>query len=331
MNRRTFLAGATGGILALGSAGLIEALRRRSVFGYEGIEVIGTGVQPITPNDKFYVVTKNLIDPRVVRDRWRLELSGQVAEPMTLAFEEIANLQAVEQETTLECISNGVGRGLMSNAVWKGIPLRELIGETQPEAGARRVFFHASDGYTHSTTLEKVLEPTTLLAFEMNGEPLPDRHGYPARLIVPGAYGEVSVKWIDRIELIDDDREGYYEKQGWKAQRVHTMSRIDVPVKGSTVPAPVEIRGAAFAGDRGISKVEVSTDGGDTWRDAEIVYHASPLTWALWSSPWRPSPGDYELVVRATDGAGELQSSVVDDTVPDGATGFHRVQVRIEA
>ncbi|MEO5793331.1 MAG: molybdopterin-dependent oxidoreductase [Gaiellaceae bacterium] len=331
MNRRELVLGAAAGALALGSGGLAEVLRRRSTFGYDGLEVLGRGVERITPNHKFYVVTKNLIDPRVERESWRLELSGLVGNPLTLDFGEVTNLKAVEQETTLECISNGVGAGLISNAVWRGIPLRELIGETRPEAGARRVFFHASDGFTHSTSLEKALEPTTLLAWEMNGEPLPDRHGYPARLIVPGAYGELSVKWIDRIELIDDDRKGYYEQQGWQAERAHTMSRIDVPAESGTVRGRTEIRGVAFAGDRGISKVEVSTDGGARWSGAEIEYHPSKLTWAHWSFVWSPSgAGPRELVVRATDGDGEPQSAKKESSVPDGATGLHRVPVRVE-
>ncbi|MDQ3163800.1 MAG: molybdopterin-dependent oxidoreductase, partial [Actinomycetota bacterium] len=278
MNRRDLVLRAAAGALVLGSGGLAEVLRRQSVFGYEGKEVLGSQVAPITPNDRFYVVTKNLIDPRVDRDRWRLEVSGLVDNPITLDFHEVSNLRTIEQETTLECISNGVGAGLMSNAVWRGIPLREVIGETRPKPGARRVFLHAADGYTHSTTLEKALERTTMLALEMNGEDLPDRHGYPARLIVPGAYGEVSVKWIDRIELIDDDREGYYEKQGWQAQRVHTMSRIDLPAEEKPVSSPVEVRGAAFAGNRGIRKVEVSTNGGGRWNEAEIDYQPSDLT-----------------------------------------------------
>ncbi len=332
MNRRELVLGAVGGALALGSSGLAEVLRRRSTFDYDGIEVLGRGVERVTPNDRFYVVTKNLIDPRVDRDRWRLELCGLVEEQRTLDIRALEKLRAGEQETTLECISNAVGRGLLSNAVWTGVPLRDLLARARPERGARRVFLHAADGYTHSTSLEKAMEPTTMLVYRMNGEPLPDRHGFPARLIVPGAYGEVSVKWIDRIELVDDDREGYYEKQGWQAQRVHTMSRIDVPAKDGRVRGSVEISGVAFAGDRGISKVEVSTDGGRRWREAAIDYHPSKLTWAHWSLQWdAPRSGTHDLVVRATDGDGEPQTAEEDNSVPDGATGLHRVAVRAEA
>ena len=332
MNRRELVVGAAAGALALGSGGLAEVLRRRSTFGYDGLEVLGSNVQAITPNDDFYVVTKNLIDPRVNAGSWRLELSGLVEKPRTLDLAEVESMPAVEQATTLECISNAVGRGLISNAVWTGVPLGTLLLQVVPKSSARRVFLHAADGYTHSMPINKAFEQTTLLALAMNGESLPDRHGFPARLIVPGAYGEVSVKWIDRIELVDDDRKGYYEKQGWQAQRAHTMSRIDVPAKGSTVSGPVEVRGIAFAGDRGISKVEVSTDGGRSWRDAEIGYHPTRLTWALWSFAWRgAASGEHELVVRATDRTGELQSAVAESSVPDGATGLHRVRVRVEA
>ena len=331
--RRAFLAKAAGGVLALGSGGLVETLRRRSTFGYDGLEVLGSGLTPITPVDRFYVVTKNFVDPRVDRDRWRLELGGLVERPRTFTWEDIAALPAVDQETTLECISNGVGAGLISNAVWTGVPLRRLLEAAGPRAGATRVFLHAADGFTHATSLERGLRGTTLLAHRMNGEPLDDRHGFPLRLIVPGAYGELSVKWIDRIAVVDDDREGYYERQGWRAERVHTMSRIDVPGDGQTLRAggQVTLGGVAFAGDRGISRVEVSSDGGRTWRRARIGYAPSRITWAMWSAPWRPpDPGSYELAVRATDGTGALQTSERDDSVPDGASGIHRVEVRIE-
>ncbi|MBA2475944.1 MAG: molybdopterin-dependent oxidoreductase [Actinobacteria bacterium] len=334
LTRGRFVAGAAGGALALASGGLIEVLRRRSAFGYDGQELLGGTLQPVTPTDDFYVVTKNLVDPRVDRDAWRLEISGLVERPRTLRFEDLGSLPSVEQETTLECISNGVGGGLLSNAVWAGVPLRALIEEAGPKRGAKRLFFHAADGFTHSTPLERGMQRTTLLAVRMNGELLTDRHGFPARLIVPGAYGELSVKWIDRIELIDDGRKGYYEQQGWRAERVHTMSRIDLPAEGKALraSAPATLRGVAFAGDRGIARVEASTDGGRSWRRAKLDYAPSKLTWALWSLPWAPrEPGTYELVVRATDGEGELQSTVEDNSVPDGASGLHRIAVTVQA
>jgi DMSO/TMAO reductase YedYZ molybdopterin-dependent catalytic subunit len=333
-DRRTFLAGAAASGLALASGGLIQALRSRSALDYDGLQTRGPDIAPITPNDEFYVVTKNLVDPRVAKDRWRLEVRGLVDRERTYRFEELAALGPVTQETTLECISNPIGGGLMSNAEWRGVRLRTLLEEARPRENARWVLFHAADGYTHSTPLEKALEESKLLAYEMNGEPLPDRHGFPVRLLHPGGYGELSVKWIDRIEVGSEQVEGYYERQGWRAQRVHTMSRIDAPKKNETLPrAPtIAVNGVAFAGDRGIGSVEVSTDDGRTWADARLDYARSPLAWALWSFTWEaPAPGEHTLVVRATDGTGELQSDKREGIAPDGASGLHRKKVRVEA
>ena len=332
--RRTFVVGLAAGVSALASGGLVELLRRRSALGYDGLTTRGPTIDPITSNDEFYVVTKNLVDPKVRKGLWRLELGGLVERPRTLGFDELAALPSIEQETTLECISNPVGGGLMSNAVWRGVRLRDLIAAAGPQAEARWVLFHASDGYTHSTPLARALEETKLVAYEMNGEPLPHRHGYPARIIYPGGYGELSVKWIDRIELSREQVEGYYEQQGWRAERVHTTSRIASPTKAATVEqgSSVTVSGIAFAGDRGISRVEVSPDDGVTWEEAAIDYSGSELTWALWSFTWRaPTPGEHVFVVRATDGGGELQEEKREGIAPDGATGFHRRPVQVGA
>jgi DMSO/TMAO reductase YedYZ molybdopterin-dependent catalytic subunit len=337
-DRRAFLLWGAGGLLTLATGGLIGILLRRAtvgISGYDGLQTKGPRVDPITPNDLFYVVTKNIIDPRIDRGVWRLEVTGMVERPHRYLFEELAALSFVTQLQTLECISNSVGGGLMSNATWRGVPLRALLDPARPRPGVKQVVFHAADGYVHAVSLDKAMEPTTLVAYEMNGVPLPDRHGYPARLLVPGTYGEVSVKWVDRIELVGEPVEGYYERQGWRPWFVHTTSRFDRPISGQSLslvrePA-VDLGGVAFAGDRGISKVEVSVDDRRTWQEAEIEYQASPLSWSLWSYRWRPSsPGDYMLAVRATDGTGALQSSKRRGVAPSGATGLHTISVQLE-
>jgi DMSO/TMAO reductase YedYZ molybdopterin-dependent catalytic subunit len=334
LRRGPLLVGAAGGALALASGGLVTRLYRRSAIHYDGLETHGAPVDAITPSDRFYVVTKNFVDPRVDRSLWRLELRGLVRDELSYSFDELEALPAVDQETTLECISNGVGRGLISNAVWHGVPLASLLEAADLDGRATHLLARGSDGFAHGLTLEKAMESTTLVAYRMNGEPLPDRHGFPARLVVPGGYGEMSVKWLDRVEVLEEEEEGFYESQGWRAERVHTMSRFDQPLglRPRKVGRPVPVNGVAFAGDRGIERVELSTDGGRSWLAAGLDYRGSKLTWSLWSHEWTPERvGMYKLVVRAVDGAGEPQESERGSINPDGATGYHEVEVEVVA
>jgi DMSO/TMAO reductase YedYZ molybdopterin-dependent catalytic subunit len=295
-------------------------------------------VQAITPNDRFYVVTKNVIDPRVEKALWRLEVTGRVDRPHSYTFEELAALPSTTQETTLMCISNAVGGGLISNALWKGTPLPTLLSTARPQPGVVEVVFHAVDGYTDTIPFEKAMDPTTFVAYEMNGAPLPDRHGHPVRILVPGEYGEKNVKWVTQIELVDQEIKGFYEKQGWGPDFViPTRSRFDFPndhqsFKLPVVAAqPIVVKGTAFAGDRGVARVEISFDNAKSWQAARLDYPGSRLSWALWSYDWRPAgPGDYRLVVRATDRTGAIQTAAERGSVPSGATGYHRIMVRIE-
>lgn len=334
--RRALLMGGAGAALAVATGGLAGLLYRRAtfgLFGYDGLQLRGSKTAPITPNDKFYVVTKNLIDPDVNASWWRLAVDGAVDRPRSYSLDELNSLPSFRQEQTLECISNRVGSGLMSNAVWTGVRLPDLLAAAGPARSATRVILHAADGYTHTISVEKAMEPTTLLAYGMNGQPLPSRHGHPARLLVPGTYGEVHVKWLDRIELTERPYEGYYEKQGWKPYFVNTTSRFDTPRSGQRIASAggVSLAGIAFAGDRGISRVEVSADGGSTWEAAAVTYAGTRLTWSLWQHEWNPpGAGSYELVVRATDGRGGLQPAKDHGAIPAGATGLHRIKVVVE-
>jgi DMSO/TMAO reductase YedYZ molybdopterin-dependent catalytic subunit len=231
------------------------------------------------------------------------------------------------------CISNQVGGGLMSNAVWKGVPLRSLLEASGPHAGITRVVLRAVDGYDDTIPFAKAMEPTTLVAYEMNEAPLPFRHGYPVRLIVPGLYGEKSVKWITRVELLAQDVKGFYERQGWGPNfTIPTHSRFDGPDFGKPIPfaASIPLKGVAFGGNRGISRVEVSFDDGNDWREAKINTPGTRLTWALWNYDWKPErTGEYKLAVRATDGDGALQIKEERWTAPHGATGYQKVTARV--
>ncbi|HZR78310.1 MAG TPA: molybdopterin-dependent oxidoreductase, partial [Chthoniobacterales bacterium] len=339
IGRRALILSGAGLLLAGGAAALIRKLYRAATFSYDGTQYKGPIVQPITPNELFYCVTKNVIDPRVNRDLWHLEVNGLVQNRATYRFQDLKLFNQVEQETTLMCISNGLDAGLMSNAVWTGVALRDFLDAAGPLAEAQRVRLYGVDNYTDTIPIEKALEPTTLLATEMNGKKLPDRHGYPLRAVVPGYFGEKHVKWLTRIELTGPDAKGFYETQGWGPDFiVPTRSRIDVPAHeshfslGELGSKPVELKGVAFGGDRGISRVEISDDDGETWSDAKIIYPGSKLTWALWSHDWQPDgPDDYTLVVRATDGEGEVQEFDEERSPYSGVTGFHKIVVHVTA
>jgi DMSO/TMAO reductase YedYZ molybdopterin-dependent catalytic subunit len=338
IGRRAFLLGTIGLAATGGGVALARNLYHAAVFSYDGTEYKGPIVQPITPNDLFYCVTKNLVDPSVNIDLWHLEIGGLVRNAATWRFQDLIGFKPTTQETTLMCISNGLDAGLMSNAIWKGVPLRDLLDQAGVLSGAGRVRLQSVDNYTDTIPLEKAMEPTTLLAYEMNGVPLPHRHGYPLRVIVPGYFGEKNVKWVTRIEVADANAKGFYETQGWGPDFVvPTRSRIDVPDNWAFVSlgkliAPIEVKGIAFGGDRGVLRVEISFDDGQTWSDAEIYYSGNPLAWSLWKTHWTPAaPGDYTLVVRATDGEGHVQKWDEGRGPFSGVAGLHEISVRVTA
>ena len=336
VGRRAFVLAGVGGVLALGSGGMLRRFYKLSTFGYDGTQYGGPDVEGITPNDKFYCVTKNVVDPKVNAAHWRLEIGGMVEHSRSYSFAEIKAMPAVTQETTLMCISNDVGAGLMSNAVWKGVPLHTLLEPAAADPDGKKVLLHGVDNYTDTIPLEKAMNPTTLVVYEMNGEPLPDRHGAPARMIVPGYFGEKHVKWVTRIEVVGDDAKGFYEKQGWGPDFVvPTRSRFDFPAPDAHINLTehrdgIPLKGIAFAGDRGVTRVEVSTDDGTTWSDAEINYPGTKLTWVLWRYVWKlAGAGNYQLVVRATDGTGGIQHFDENRGQHSGKTGLHKVAARV--
>jgi DMSO/TMAO reductase YedYZ molybdopterin-dependent catalytic subunit len=340
IGRRSFILSGFGLLLAGGVTGLVRKLYNAATFSYDGTQYKGRVVQAITPNELFYCVTKNVIDPRVKLSLWHLEVNGLVENPRTYQFEDLKMIDPVEQETTLMCISNGLDAGLMSNALWKGIPMRDLLEPAAPLSNAAKVRLYGVDNYTDTFPLEKAMDPTTLIAYEMNGQPLPHKHGYPARVIVPGYFGEKHVKWLTRIEVTTNEAKGFYETQGWGPDFiVPTRSRIDVPDHHSQfslgkLNEPIEVKGVAYGGDRGISRVELSFDDGKTWDEADIYYAGGDLAWSLWSAhgDWMPEqPGDYTIVVRATDGEGDVQEWEEDRGPFSGVTGFHKIAVHIVA
>lgn len=289
----------------------------------------------ITPVASFYIVSKNFVDPAVPLTGWSLGVRGLVDRPLRLSYEELRSLPGSAQTVTLECISNLVGGDLMSTNVFTGVPLRELVARALPRAEGDALAFHCRDGYVETLPFSDAKEsPEILVAYELGGQPLPQRHGFPARVVVPGHYGLKSAKWLDWIEVTRGERKGHWQQQGFdRRATVKTTARIDTPREGAILPAgSVALAGVAFAGGRGISAVEWSPDGGTTWSPAQLREPRSRYTWTLWDATWAaPRPGPRTLLVRARDGDGALQTSIPASSFPSGTSGYHRVRVNVAA
>lgn len=333
VGRRAVLSGAMGLGLLAATGGLLEQLRSRATFAYDGLRVDGPDIAPITPNDRFYVVSKNVVDPTIDPGLWRLEVRGHVERELSYDMAALTARGPVVQETTLMCISNPIDGGLMSNALWTGVPLATVLGDAGVRPGAVEVLCHAVDGYSDSIPIATALDPATILAFAMNDEELPVRHGFPVRLVVPGLFGEKSVKWISAVEVASHEVDGFYEQQGWGPDfTVPTRSRFSGPDlrRPVRIGETVRLVGQAFAGNRGIKVVEFSSDGGRTWQPATLDYEGTTLSWALWSHHWTPkAAGAYQLAVRATDRTGEVQTARGRSVAPQGATGIHVVRAMV--
>lgn len=285
----------------------------------------------LTPVKDFYTVSKNFIDPSVDVAGWRLRVDGMVDHPLELTYDALRALPATEGSYTLMCISNEVGGDLWGNARWKGVKLHTLLEQAGVQAGVVKAVFSGADDYKDSVTIDHALHPDTFLAWEMEGAPLAKEHGFPARLLIPGIYGMKNVKWLTAITLVKDDVKGYWQQRGWDdAAPYQTASRIDVPRARATLTAGrVAVAGVAFAGDRGIQRVEVSTDQGQTWQEAQVKPGLSPYTWQLWLAQLEVARGTHSVQVRATDGAGHIQLHTAAPPFPSGSTGYHSVEVAV--
>jgi DMSO/TMAO reductase YedYZ molybdopterin-dependent catalytic subunit len=291
------------------------------------------GLTPIVvPNADFYRIDTAFVVPTVDRASWKLKVSGMVDREVELDYAELASLPIVEQYVTIACVSNEVGGNLVGNAKWTGVALRDVLEMAGVQSNADQLVGKSVDGFTAGMPVEWVMDPsrTPMIAFEMNGEPLPRAHGYPARLIIPGLYGYVSAtKWLSELVLTRFDQfEAFWVPRGWAPKApILTQSRIDVPRDGRSVSAGhTPIAGVAWAPDRGVSKVEVRVDDG-AWMPAKLSAPISKSTWVQWLVDWDATAGSHAIEVRATDGTGEVQTDQVSPPPPDGARGHHRITV----
>ncbi len=304
-----------------------------------GVSVGIDGVAPFTtPNAAFYRIDTALTVPQVPTEGYELRVTGMVDRPLSLSFDELLRRDVVEHDITLTCVSNTIGGELIGNARWTGVRLDELLAEAGVDPAATQVVGRSIDGYTCGFPIEAATDGrNALVAFGMNGEPLPLEHGFPVRLIVPGLYGYISAtKWLTEIELTTfEDFEQYWVPRGYSDRApIKLMSRIDSIDGLGTLTRNAEgataIGGVAWAQTRGISAVEVQLDEGP-WLPCELGDALNDDTWRQWALRWTPmATGRTSIRCRATDGDGVIQTDERSEPLPNGASGHHQIVVFVE-
>ena len=288
----------------------------------------------ITGNRDFYRIDTALTLPRVAAEDWRLRIHGLVDKTVEFTFNDIRDRRLIERPVTLACVSNEVGGGLISTANWIGVPLRELLLEAGVKPGSDQLFSTSTDGFTAGTPLDALMDANrgAMLAIGMNGEPLPQEHGFPARMVVPGLYGYVSAtKWVVDMELSTfAAKQGYWIPRGWSAKGpIKTQSRIDSPRDGFVLAKGRNtIAGIAWAQTIGVREVQVRVDDGE-WHPAELSTEVGLNTWRMWRVTLDLRQGEHTIQVRATDNRGYTQTDQLAPPAPDGATGWHTVRVSV--
>ncbi len=288
------------------------------------------GTRPeLTANDDFYRIDINTIPPAIDLASWRLELTGLVNKTLSLSLDELRSRPAVSQALTMQCISNPVGGDLTSTAIWTGVPFKDILAEAGLKPGVKGIYMEAADGFYEFIRVADALDPRTLLVYGMNGTALPVVHGYPLRIYIPGRYGMKMPKWITRMEAVNEERNGYWVDRGWNQDAIaKTTSVVDVVAVDSPDPKTkaIPVGGIAWAGDRGISKVEVQVDDGP-WAPAELRQPSlSPLCWVQWRYDWPAQPSKHLFSVRAYDGTGALQETASNPPEWSGATGIDTME-----
>lgn len=286
----------------------------------------------ITPNDRFFRIDTAFTVPRVDVATWRLRVTGMVERELSFTFDELLERPHVEADITLSCVSNEVGGDLVGTARWQGLLLADLLAQAGVRPEADQIVGRSTDGFTAGFPVRIVDGRDALVAVGMNGEPLPARHGFPARLVVPGLYGYVSAtKWLTEIELTRFDQvRGYWIDRGWAVEApVKTQSRIDRP-RGGVVAGATVIAGVAWAPHVGIVAVEVQVDDGP-WQQATLAGDLGVDAWRQWWLPWDATPGRHRVRCRAVDGTGVVQTEQRRPVAPDGATGWHTRTVTVSA
>ena len=292
----------------------------------------------ITPASSFYLIDTELTSPRIDANDWKLSVNGAVDNPVEFSYKDLLGMPTREADITLSCVSNTVGGGLVSNGRWTGVLLSDVLEEAGMSRdkitnASRQLVGRSVDGFTTGFKTDTALDGrNALVAFGLNGSELPVQHGFPVRLVIPGLYGYVSAtKWLTEIELTNWNFDAYWIQRTWsKEGPIKTQSRIDTISAGDNLSAGKNpIGGIAWAPHRGIERVEVSTDGGETWNTAQLAKQLAEDTWRQYVYDWDATPGDHTIQVRATDGNGETQTAAQAPPHPSGATGYHTLYVTV--
>lgn len=338
VGRREFL------LTALASGGLLSSYLRGQATLLRALGPAGPNLQTaasnetvkglFTPNIDFFI-RNHFATPTINAEAWNLEIGGLISRPMKLSYSDLLLMFSVRSPSTVECAGNRSGGAGVSTAVWSGVPLVDLLKQAGLRPEATTVVFHGADSgdveglppgahFARGIPLEKALDPATLLAYEMNGEPLPKDHGFPLRALVPGWYGMDSVKWLTRVEILDKSYTGYFQQEEYMSVRANGERRpVTRMLVNSKFLRPSEdeeihlktyrVEGVAWAGERKVAKVEARVNPGGAWQPAALAATPLAMVWTPWSYDWQvPGSGQYTLQVRATDEDGHTQPDVRD-------------------
>lgn len=343
--RKLFLAAAAGVLPRLNLAADLSRMIVRSSRPEDLEMPLDAFKDWITPIDRFFVRCHTLTPERANLGEWRLKVDGVVNQPLTLAMDDLRKLPRVELVSVLECAGNGRGFyqphvagtqwafGSVGNGRWAGVRFRDVLQKAGLKDSAKDILFDGADvplgkmqDFQRTVPVSKALDPDTLLAFEMNGQPLPVEHGFPLRLIVPGWAGDSWVKWLQHIEVLDHEFDGFWMKTAYRhpthsvapgaavdpsemvpVTDLNIKSVIATPTGGWIKPGRVRISGAAWSNSSPVTGVDVSVDGGTTWKPAKLGKDHSHYAWRLWELDWKPTEGQYTLLARATNAAGQTQ------------------------
>jgi DMSO/TMAO reductase YedYZ molybdopterin-dependent catalytic subunit len=342
IRRREFLRGAltTCGLTPRYMRGLVSFLRHGPLTLQAGSVSPDQTVRKWMTSTGDFFVRNHFETPKITEENWNLEIGGLVTKPVKFSYADLLLAASVRRPLTVECAGNRSGGAGVSTAVWSGVPLADLLKQAGAQSDATTVILHGADvgegdglhsvtHYARSIPVEKAMDPSTLLAYEMNGAPLPPEHGFPLRALVSGWYGMDSVKWLTRIELSPEPFKGYFQQERYVAVRTNgerqaitgmrVSSKFLRPLNDEEIKAKTyRIEGLAWAGEHKISKVELGFEGNGDWQAAVLGESPVAMVWTPWSFVWSiPRAGQYAIAVRATDDQGNSQPLTRDPNRKD--------------